>query len=207
MSEGPTPARKRLLYTLVHEVQVQGRDAIFPVFRVPGGHARAPDRGVRTMYGLVTTAGRRPDPRNPDSPAGSGNADATGPATTGTAVADLRSRFSAPGRSRRHGAVAHRAAHSSTWTARGSRRSAQPTAHAAALRGQAPGDGSAGHRRSDELSARGSASPPDVGQEASCPGGWADRAAALSSQLHGRPSPMDMTGAWKPSVRALVGGR
>jgi hypothetical protein len=57
VSEGPTPARKRLLHTLVHEVQVQGRDAIFPVFRVPGGQPPAPGRGVRTMYGSVPCRG------------------------------------------------------------------------------------------------------------------------------------------------------
>jgi len=34
----------RLLHTLVHEVQVQGRDAILPVFRVPGRQARHPTR-------------------------------------------------------------------------------------------------------------------------------------------------------------------
>jgi site-specific DNA recombinase len=60
LSEGPTPARKRLLHALVHEVQVQGRDAIFPVFRVPGGEPPAPGGGVRTMYGSVPTAGFEP---------------------------------------------------------------------------------------------------------------------------------------------------
>src|SRR6266511_3547808 len=60
LSEGPTPARKRLLHALVHEVQVQSRDAIFPVFRVPGGEPPAPGRGVRTMYGSVPTAGFEP---------------------------------------------------------------------------------------------------------------------------------------------------
>ncbi len=60
VSEGPTPARKRLLHALVHEVQVQGRDAIFPVFRVPGGQPPAPGRGVRIMYGSVPTAGFEP---------------------------------------------------------------------------------------------------------------------------------------------------
>ncbi len=49
VSQGPTPARKRLLHTLVHEVQ--GRDAIFPVFPVPEGQPPAPWQGVRTMYG------------------------------------------------------------------------------------------------------------------------------------------------------------
>jgi len=60
VSEGPTPARKRLLHTLVHEVQVQGRDAIIPVFRVPGSQPSASDRGVRTMYGSVPPAGLEP---------------------------------------------------------------------------------------------------------------------------------------------------
>ncbi len=60
VSEGPTPARKRLLHTLIHEVQVQGRDAIIPVFRVPTGQPPVPDRGVRTMYGSVPPAGLEP---------------------------------------------------------------------------------------------------------------------------------------------------
>ncbi len=62
VTEGPTPARKRLLHALVHEVRVQGRDAIFPVFRVPGGQdqAPAPGRGVRTMYGSVPSVGFEP---------------------------------------------------------------------------------------------------------------------------------------------------
>jgi site-specific DNA recombinase len=63
VSEGPIPARKRLLHALVHEVQVQGRDAIFPVFRVPGGEPPAPGRGVRTMYGSVRPEGFEPPTR------------------------------------------------------------------------------------------------------------------------------------------------
>jgi hypothetical protein len=57
LSEGAIPARKRLLHALVHEVRVQGPDAIYPVFRVPGGEPPAPGRGVRTMYGSVPSAG------------------------------------------------------------------------------------------------------------------------------------------------------
>jgi site-specific DNA recombinase len=63
LTEAPTPARKRLLHALVHEVQVQGRDAIFPVFRVPGGEPPAPGRGVRTMYGSVRRQGLEPRTR------------------------------------------------------------------------------------------------------------------------------------------------
>jgi hypothetical protein len=65
VSQGPTPARMRLLHALVHEVQVQDRDAIFPVFRVPGGQnqAPAPGRGVRIMYGSVRRQGLEPRTR------------------------------------------------------------------------------------------------------------------------------------------------
>jgi site-specific DNA recombinase len=62
LSEGPTPARKRLLHALVHEVQVQGRNAIFPVFRVPGGEPPAPGMGVRTMYGRCARRDSNPRP-------------------------------------------------------------------------------------------------------------------------------------------------
>jgi len=64
VSSEPTPARKRLLHALVHEIQVQGRDAITPVFRVPAGQPPASGGGVRTMYGLVGPAGHQPDLRN-----------------------------------------------------------------------------------------------------------------------------------------------
>jgi hypothetical protein len=53
LQEGPTPACKLLLRTLVHEIQVEGRHKIIPVFRVPGGGPPAPRRGVRTMYRSV----------------------------------------------------------------------------------------------------------------------------------------------------------
>ena len=69
VSEGPTPARKRLLHTLVHEVQVQGRDAIIPVFRVPTGQPPVPDSGVRTMYGSVPPAGLEPAHSAPEADA------------------------------------------------------------------------------------------------------------------------------------------
>jgi site-specific DNA recombinase len=60
VAEGPTPARKRLLHALIHEVQVHGRDMIIPVFRVPGGQLPAPSAGVRTMGGSVPEAGLEP---------------------------------------------------------------------------------------------------------------------------------------------------
>jgi site-specific DNA recombinase len=60
VADGPTPARKRLLHTLVHEIQVQGRHEIIPVFRVPDSQPAAPGRGVRTMYGSVRPAGFEP---------------------------------------------------------------------------------------------------------------------------------------------------
>ncbi len=60
LQDGPTPARKRLLRTLVHEIQVEGRHRIIPIFRVPGGHQPTPSKGVRTMYGSVGVTGLEP---------------------------------------------------------------------------------------------------------------------------------------------------
>jgi hypothetical protein len=63
VAQGPTPARKRLLHALIHEVQVHGRDMIIPVFRVPGGQPPAPSAGVRTMGGSVRRQGLEPRTR------------------------------------------------------------------------------------------------------------------------------------------------
>jgi len=60
VANGPTPARKRLLHTLVHGIQVRDRAEIIPVFRVPGGQPQAAGSGVRTMYGSVGLAGLEP---------------------------------------------------------------------------------------------------------------------------------------------------
>jgi len=57
ITHGPMPAKKALVQALVHEIRVEGRDAIIPTFRVP---AAEPDQKVRTMAGLVGLAGLEP---------------------------------------------------------------------------------------------------------------------------------------------------
>jgi delta-aminolevulinic acid dehydratase/porphobilinogen synthase len=51
------PAKKALVQALVHEIRVEGRDAIIPTFRVP---TTGQDQKVRTLPGLVGVTGFEP---------------------------------------------------------------------------------------------------------------------------------------------------
>jgi site-specific DNA recombinase len=58
VTRGPMPAKKALVQALVHEIRVEGRDAIIPTFRVPT--LAEPGQKVRTLPGLVGVTGFEP---------------------------------------------------------------------------------------------------------------------------------------------------
>ena len=58
VTQGPMPAKKALAQALVHEIRVEGRDAIIPTFRVPT--LAGPGQKVRTPPGLVGVTGFEP---------------------------------------------------------------------------------------------------------------------------------------------------